>query len=119
METDSTYKNNRYLPMKQLLLSLIRMYWNVVPIHKRGPCLFKKTCSHHIYDQTLAHGFLAGMKAFFFRYKNCRGGFSMFKNPLTGKTQMLLRSNKIIGEDDIAPRFLRREWSEEKRSKTI
>jgi hypothetical protein len=29
---------------------------------------------------------------------------------------MVLRSDKIIGEDEIASRFLRREWSEEKRS---
>jgi hypothetical protein len=102
--------------MKQLLLAIIRMYWNMVPVYKRSPCLFKKPCSHHIYDQTTAHGFKAGIKAFFFRYKNCRGGFSLFKNPLTGKTQMVLRSNKIIGEDEIAPRFLKRERSLEKMS---
>ncbi|MFO7720471.1 MAG: membrane protein insertion efficiency factor YidD [Gillisia sp.] len=95
--------------MKQLFLLCIRMYWKWVPLPQRGPCLFSTTCSHHIYDQTAAHGFLAGIKAFLFRYKNCRGGFSMFKNPLTGKTQMILRSNKIIGEDEIAPRFLREE----------
>ena len=92
--------------MKQLLLAIIRMYWNMMPDFNRGPCLFKKTCSHHIYDQTAAHSFLAGIKAFIFRYNNCSGGFSLFENPLTGKTQMLLRSNKIIGEDEIAPRFL-------------
>ncbi len=95
--------------MKQLLLAIIRMYWNLVPVYKRGPCLFKKTCSHYIYDQTADYGLIAGIKAFLFRYLNCRGGFSLFKNPHTGKTQMVLRSNKIIGEDDIAPRFLRRE----------
>jgi len=88
----------------------------MVPVYKRSPCLFKKPCSHHIYDQTTAHGFKVGIKAFFFRYKNCRGGFSLFKNPLTGKTQMVLRSNKIIGEDEIAPRFLKRERSLEKMS---
>ncbi|MCJ7759310.1 MAG: membrane protein insertion efficiency factor YidD [Gillisia sp.] len=99
--------------MKQLLLAIIRMYWNMVPIYKRGPCLFKKTCSHYIYDQTVAHGFIAGIKAFLFRYLNCRGGFSLFKNPLTGETQMVLRSNKIIGENEIAPRFLRRAKSVE------
>jgi len=102
--------------MKQLLLTSIRMYWNLVPVYKRGPCLFKKTCSHHIYDQTVAYGFIAGTKAFLFRYKNCRGGFSLFKNPLTGKTQIVLRSNKIIGEDEIAPRFLRRAKSVEELS---
>ena len=95
--------------MKQFLLVIIRMYWNLVPVYERGPCLFKKTCSHYIYDQTTTCGFIAGIKAFLFRYTNCRGGFSLFKNPLTGKTQMVLRSNKIIGEDEIAPRFLSRE----------
>jgi len=102
--------------MKQLLLAIIRMYGNKVPVYKRVPSLFKKPCSHHIYDQTAAYGFIAGIKAFLFRYKNCRGGFSRFKNPITGKIQMLLRSNKIIGEDEIAPRFLRRERSVEKMS---
>lgn len=95
--------------MKQLLLLGISMYWKWVPVPQRGACLFSISCSHHIYDQTAAYGLIAGIKAFFFRYKNCRGGFSLFKNPLTGKTQMILRSNKIIGEDEIAPRFLREE----------
>jgi len=97
--------------MKQLLLLGIRTYWKWVPFPQRGPCLFSTTCSHYIYDQTAAHGFIAGIKAFFFRYKNCRGGFSLFNNPLTGKTQMILRSNKIIGEEEIAPRFLREKKS--------
>jgi len=88
----------------------------MVPVYERGPCLFKKTCSHHIYDQTAAHGFIAGIKAFLFHYKNRLGGFSLFKNPLTGKTQMILRSNKIIGEDEIVPRFWRRERGLEKMS---
>jgi len=102
--------------MKRLLLAIIRMYWNLVPNYKRGPCLFKKTCSHYIYDQTATKGFIAGIEAFLFRYKNCRGGFSLFKNPLTGKIQMVLRSKKIIGEDEIAPRFLRRARSVEELS---
>jgi len=74
--------------------------------YNSGTCLFSTTCSHHIYDQTAAHGLIAGIKTFVFCYKNCHGGFSLFKNPLTGKIQMLLRFNKIIGEDEIAPRFL-------------
>jgi len=44
------------------------------------------------------------------------GDFSLFKNPLTGKIQMVLRSNKIIGEDEMASRFLRRERGLEKMS---
>ncbi len=46
--------------MKQLLLAIIRMYWNLVPVYKRGPCLFKKTCSHYIYDLTTDYGLIAG-----------------------------------------------------------
>ncbi|EHQ01488.1 membrane protein insertion efficiency factor YidD [Gillisia limnaea] len=92
--------------MKLLLLSCIRMYWKWVPVPQRGSCLFSTTCSHYIYEQTNDLGFLAGLKAFGFRYRNCREGYSLFKNPVTGKTQMVLRTNQIIGEDEISPSFL-------------
>lgn len=85
---------------------MIRIYWGMFP-YKPGKCLFRETCSHYIYDQTAIHGFKAGIKALKYRHRNCRRGYSLFKHPVTGKTQMLLKSGDIITEDQIAERFLR------------
>lgn len=92
--------------MKQLLLAMIRIYWGMLPF-KRANCLFKEPCSHYIYDQTAEHGFNAGIKAMKYRYCNCRRGYSLFKHPVTGETQMLLKYGDIITEDKIAKRFLK------------
>ncbi|ANO49052.1 membrane protein insertion efficiency factor YidD [Flavobacterium columnare NBRC 100251 = ATCC 23463] len=92
--------------MKYLVLLSIRLYWLTKPKNKKPRCIFRKSCSHFIYEETLQNGFLKGLKAFHYRFKNCRSGFEVFKNPISNQVQMLLTSNQIIEEEEIAKRLI-------------
>lgn len=92
--------------MKHLILFAIKMYWNIIPASKRKKCIFKKSCSNYVFDITQKEGFVKGLKAFQFRYKNCRGNIEIFKNPINNKIQMMLPSQIIIEKEEIAERLI-------------
>jgi putative component of membrane protein insertase Oxa1/YidC/SpoIIIJ protein YidD len=91
--------------MKYLILLTIRFYW-LLPKKERRKCIFRKSCSNYVFEATQERGLLEGLKAFYFRYKNCRGGFEIFKNPITNETQMLLPSKIVISGKEIAERLI-------------
>lgn len=92
--------------MKYLILFVIQMYWKFIPQSKRKKCIFKKSCSNYVFEETSEKGFINGLKAFQFRYKNCRGNFEIFKNPVNDQLQMILPSQVIIGKEEIADRLM-------------
>lgn len=92
--------------MKYILILIIRLYWLLKPKQKPQKCIFKKTCSHYVFDITKEQGFFKGFQALYFRYKNCRHGYEIFRNPITGKVQMILPSNFIIESKEISERIL-------------
>lgn len=93
--------------MKHLILFAIQMYWNCIPASKRKKCIFKKSCSNYVFEITQKEGFINGLKAFLFRYKNCRGNFTIFKNPINNQIQMILPSLIVIEKDEIAERLIK------------
>ena len=93
--------------MKNLILIAIRMYWILIPQNKRRKCIFKKSCSNHVFEITKKEGLLKGLDAFWFRFQNCRGDFEVFVNPHNSKTQMQLPSGLIIEEQEIAERLIK------------
>jgi putative component of membrane protein insertase Oxa1/YidC/SpoIIIJ protein YidD len=92
--------------MKYLILLIIRLYWFSKSKYRKPKCIFRKSCSNYVYEITQQQGFLKGLKSFVFRYKNCRGNFEIFKNPINNKTNLLLPSRIIIEENEIAERLL-------------
>lgn len=92
--------------MKYLILYIIQLYWFLKSKKSKPKCIFKKSCSHYVYDITKNHGFIKGIKAFNFRYKNCRNGFEIFKNPITNEIEMMLPSQIIIKNNEISNRLL-------------
>lgn len=92
--------------MKYIILFVIRIYWKTIPPSNRRKCIFKKSCSNYVFEITQKEGFLNGLKAFQFRYKNCRGNFSIFQNPIDNKVQMILPSQIIIDREEIAERLI-------------
>lgn len=90
--------------MKYVLILIIRSYWILVPESKRRKCIFRKSCSQFVYEEAL-HGFLKGLNAFRYRYRNCRYGYEIFENPLDNTFQMILPSGQIIKEIDISERL--------------
>lgn len=92
--------------MKHLILLAIKIYWNCIPPSKRKKCIFKKSCSNYVFEITQSEGFINGLKAFRFRFQNCRGNFQIFKNPINDKIQMILPSQTIIEREEIAERLI-------------
>jgi uncharacterized protein len=92
--------------MNYLILLAIQIYWKLIPKSKRKKCIFRTSCSNYVYQIAKNEGFINGLKAFNFRYKNCRGNFEIFKNPINQKTQMLLPSKSIIDNEEIAERLI-------------
>lgn len=78
------------------------MYWSISPKSKRRLCVFRKSCSAYVFEKTLQTGFLAGIKAFVFRFGNCRNGCAVFVNPIDGRLQMILPNNELLDEEFIA-----------------
>ena len=92
--------------MKYLILIAIKLYWILIPKSKRRECIFKHSCSNYVYDITTQKGFFNGIKAFNYRFKNCRSGFEIFKNPVSGKIQMILPNNDVLEEKDISKNLI-------------
>ncbi|GAA3644514.1 membrane protein insertion efficiency factor YidD [Flavivirga jejuensis] len=93
--------------MKIILLIIIKAYWLIIPKSKRKKCIFRKSCSNYVFKETSENGLWRGLKAFRFRYENCRHGFEIFKNPIDNKFQMILPNHQIIDEKDIAKRLIK------------
>ncbi|MEN2487062.1 membrane protein insertion efficiency factor YidD [Flavobacterium sp. B11] len=92
--------------MKYIILLIIRMYWILIPQSKRRKCIFKKSCSNYVFETTQKEGLISGLKAFRFRYNNCRNGFQIFKNPVTNKIQIILPSLIIVEKEEISERLI-------------
>ncbi|NVN18027.1 membrane protein insertion efficiency factor YidD [Muricauda sp. HICW] len=93
--------------MRLVLLIGIRLYWYFIPKSKRRCCIFRESCSQYVYRITSKNGFVHGLKAFRFRYSNCRGGCGIFTNPITQETQLILPNGEVLSENQIAKRLLK------------
>ncbi|KRT17481.1 hypothetical protein ASU31_02745 [Pedobacter ginsenosidimutans] len=91
--------------MKIILLLIIRIYWLVFPQNKRRKCIFKVSCSKHVYQITNESGLSKGFIALKYRYQNCRTGFHIFENHIDGSKMMILPDGQLLQENEIAARF--------------
>ncbi|MBO9692418.1 membrane protein insertion efficiency factor YidD [Chryseobacterium sp.] len=91
--------------MKNLLVLLIKIYW-LVPPSKRRKCIFKTSCSRHVYEKTIREGFISGLQAFKYRFENCRSGAYIIENPC-GEIQIILPNQQILNETEISERFIK------------
>nr|BFF37363.1 hypothetical protein BACT7_22250 [Tenacibaculum mesophilum] len=92
--------------MKHLLLLSIKAYWKFKPKDKPACCIFRKSCSHYVYEETKRKGILAGVKALKYRLNNCTYGYELYLNPISEKKQMLLKNGEVLEEEEIAKRLL-------------
>jgi len=91
---------------KYLLILPIKFYWLLIPKSKRRKCIFRKSCSRYVFDKTINEGIISGLKALKYRYRNCRGGFQIFENPITQQIQIILPNNCILEEYEISESFI-------------
>ena len=93
--------------MKWFLLMSIQLYWFLVPPIKRRQCLFKKSCSHFVFEAAHENGLTAGLRALRYRFKRCHAGSAVYVDPNSGKATMVLVNNDLINHDEISYRVLR------------
>ncbi|PWN65813.1 membrane protein insertion efficiency factor YidD [Chryseobacterium viscerum] len=91
--------------MKNLLILLIKIYWWGIPPAKRRKCIFRTSCSKYVYEKTIHDGFISGLKAFRYRFQNCRSGAHLIENP-SGEIQIILPNQQILNEIEISERFI-------------
>jgi|GEM_PF-315221 len=88
--------------MRFLILIPVYLYWHLWPAKwKHRQCLFRESCSHHVWRVTREEGFLPGWRALVYRYRNCRPGYRI-QLTRDGTFEMVLVHGDIIGESDIA-----------------
>lgn len=92
--------------MKSLLLFAIRIYRVLIPESIRPKCLFKESCSKHIFRIAKEKGFIAGIKALRYRFKNCRPNYYLIEN--NGKKLLITAQNEVIEEEFIDERIIER-----------
>lgn len=86
---------------------MIKIYSALTSGHKPRECIFRRSCINHVYRETYGKGIIAGLKAWEYRNKNCRPGFSVFENPINGELNMLLPNDEIIEEDKMARHLIK------------
>ncbi|MDC7997037.1 membrane protein insertion efficiency factor YidD [Gilvibacter sediminis] len=92
--------------MKILLLIIIRFYWLLIPKGFRPKCIYKESCSNHVYHITKTNGLSAGLKAFKLRYKNCRPGYSI--NNSSSIKFLITRTGEKIEWEEVSDLFKQR-----------
>jgi len=63
--------------MSLLLKLSIKLYWFFIPEHRRRNCLYRVSCSKHVYHTTNQSGFIKGFSELKKRFKNCRPGYEI------------------------------------------
>jgi len=57
------------------MLFAVELYWRLTNPARRRPCLFRETCSRHVYRITREDGAFKGITAFAQRFRRCRLGY--------------------------------------------
>jgi putative component of membrane protein insertase Oxa1/YidC/SpoIIIJ protein YidD len=92
--------------MRHLLLAAIRAYWTVWPRHLNRRCLYRETCSQHVYRMAREGGVAAGLLAFTSRVRKCRPGYAV--STVETRLGLILRDGSflpdhLVAEDVLAP----------------
>jgi hypothetical protein len=90
--------------MRQALLWLIRAYWRFRPERLRRSCLFRETCSRHVYRVTASSGILCGLEALGRRIRQCRQGYRV--ETLAGHLVLRLRDGSFLSESELSSNLL-------------
>ena len=85
--------------MKLVLLSLIKIYWKFIPESRRRRCLFKKSCSQYVYENTINNGLFSGIRALKFRVYNCNSHYNIIE--LNGEKILITKTNETFKEKEL------------------
>jgi len=84
--------------MRIILLLIIKIYWIVLPKSKRRRCLFKTSCSNHVYSKAKSEGLISGLKALKFRMKNCNPYYNIIE---INNEKILISSRHVLFKEKV------------------
>jgi len=85
--------------MKYFFLIIIKLYWRFIPETKRRKCLFKVSCSNHVYDITKKRGLFQGIRALHFRLYNCNPNYHLLT--INKEKLLLSATNKVFKLEEL------------------
>lgn len=86
--------------MTRLFQLPIELYWALAPEKRRRSCLFRESCSRHVWRRFEEEGIRAGFAALLRRWRQCRPGYAVV--PTSVGRYMILCDGSIIPEDEIS-----------------
>lgn len=86
--------------MTRILQLTIELYWILVPPDRRRSCLFRESCSRHVWRRLEEAGVRAGFTALLRRWRQCRSGYAVI--PTSVGRFMILCDGSMIPEDEIS-----------------
>jgi uncharacterized protein len=75
--------------MNWVILIAIQLYWLFRPKFLKRQCLFKETCSHHVYRIAQERGLAAGIIALRKRSRICRPGYQIVSSGIALQVQLV------------------------------
>jgi hypothetical protein len=94
--------------MRWVLLAAIQAYWRLKPPNGWRTCLFRESCSRHVYRRTVEDGLFAGLLALRLRMRRCRPGFVVLPaTPLRPEPLVLLRDGSAAPLSEMAAHLTR------------
>ena len=92
--------------MKFLILWIIHCYWKLNPKNLRRNCIYRKSCSNHVFEITFENGFIAGLQSLKSRYRTCRVGYTWVFNKNKDSIELQLVDGTVLSHDMIAHHLL-------------
>lgn len=90
--------------LSKLCCFCIRQYWKYIPEEKRQVCLYKESCSRYVYRIFQEQGFLKGLQAMKYRFKNCHNNYSFITRD--NKIYIETRTGDHIDQENISTKLL-------------
>lgn len=88
--------------MISLLVLAIRAFRRLRPNGFRTRCIFRESCSRRVEREAVTAGFLAAMRVFVARYRECRGGYTPVADGRDAPT-LRLASGRTASPDELEP----------------
>jgi len=85
--------------MKHIFLLSIKIYW-LIPKRIRSQCLYKESCSNHVYRITGEQGTKKGLLALKDRIATCKPYYKIME--IDNQRLLICNNGKIIKNEDLA-----------------
>jgi putative component of membrane protein insertase Oxa1/YidC/SpoIIIJ protein YidD len=90
--------NGGFQEMRIILIITIQLYWRIWPQERRRSCIFRESCSHHVYRVASHMGLVAGVRALLRRFRVCRAGYAIV--PIRAGVGIRLVDGTLITQDE-------------------